>query len=106
MCINIQHMQFMLTTRLLKQKTQVYPKVILNFRPWKGNNCFCLFWPKLLDLFYNNVWTGKTVIYSADFWVQVQYTVSGLNTYFSFTTAVSNSFLSPLEKKPIAADLG
>ena len=28
------------------------------------------------------------------------------NTDGSFTTAVSNSFLSPLEKNPIAADLG
>ena len=31
---------------------------------------------------------------------------SGSNTDGSFTTAVLNSFLSPLEKNPIAADLG
>ena len=30
---------------------------------------------------------------------------NGSNTDGSFTTAVSNSFLSPLEKNPIAADL-
>ena len=37
---------------------------------------------------------------------QLQETFSGSNTVGSFTTAVSNSFLSPLEEKPIAADLG
>ena len=32
--------------------------------------------------------------------------VNGSNTDDSFTLAVSNSFLSPLETAPIAADLG
>ena len=36
----------------------------------------------------------------------VQWNFSGSNTDGSFTMAVSNSFLSPLEKKPVAADMG
>ena len=36
----------------------------------------------------------------------VQQNFSGLNTDGLFTTAVSNSFLSPLEQYPIAEDLG
>ena len=37
---------------------------------------------------------------------QMQNTVklSGSNTDASFTAAISNSFLSPLEKNPVAAD--
>ena len=37
---------------------------------------------------------------------KVQWNCSGSNTDGSFTTAVSNSFLSPLEKNPTIADLG
>ena len=37
---------------------------------------------------------------------KIQYNFSGTNTDGSLTTAVSNSFLSPLEKNLIAADLG
>ena len=37
---------------------------------------------------------------------QQQKKFSGSNTDGSFTTAVSNSFLSPLEQEPIEADLG
>ena len=37
---------------------------------------------------------------------KVQKNFNGSNTDGSFTTAVWSSFLSPLEKKPIAADLG
>ena len=36
----------------------------------------------------------------------MQQTVSGSNTDGSYTRAISNLFLSPLEKNPIAADLG
>ena len=36
----------------------------------------------------------------------IQKNFNGSNTDGSFTTAVSNSFLSSLEKMPIAADLG
>ena len=36
----------------------------------------------------------------------VQRNFKGSNTDGSFTTAVSNSFLGPLEKNPIVADLG
>ena len=36
----------------------------------------------------------------------IQKNFSGSNPDGSFTLAVSNSFLSPLEKNPIAADLG
>ena len=37
---------------------------------------------------------------------KLQQTFSGSNTDCSFTMAISNSFLSPLEKNSIAADLG
>ena len=37
---------------------------------------------------------------------EVQQNFNGSNTDGSFTTAVSNSFLSPQEKNLIAADLG
>ena len=37
---------------------------------------------------------------------KIQKTFSGSNTDGLFTTAISNSFLSPLEKNLIAADLG
>ena len=36
----------------------------------------------------------------------VQKTFSGPNTDNSFTTAISNSFSSPMEKNPIAAEPG
>ena len=36
----------------------------------------------------------------------VQWNFNGSNTDGSFTTAVLNSFLSPLAQNPIAADLG
>ena len=36
----------------------------------------------------------------------VQYIFSGMITDGSFTMAISNSFLSSLEKNPIALDLG
>ena len=39
-------------------------------------------------------------------WVHVQSNFNGSNADGSFTTAVSNSFLSPLENNPIAADFG
>ena len=38
--------------------------------------------------------------------IHVQSNFSGSNTDGSFTTAVSNSFLRPLEQNPIAANLG
>ena len=38
--------------------------------------------------------------------IGLQWTFSGTNTDGSFTTAVSNSYLSPLEQNLIAADLG
>ena len=37
---------------------------------------------------------------------QLRKNFNGSNTDGSFTTAVSNSFLSPLAQNPIAADLG
>ena len=37
--------------------------------------------------------------------MKLQWNFSGSNTDGSFTTAVSNSFLSPQEQNPIAADL-
>ena len=37
--------------------------------------------------------------------IPIQQNFNGSNTDGSFTTAVSNSFLSPLERDPIAADI-
>ena len=37
---------------------------------------------------------------------KVRWNFSGSNTDGSFISAVSNSFFSPLEKNPLAADLG
>ena len=38
-------------------------------------------------------------------WNYIQYNSGGSNIDGSFTTAISNSFFSPLEKKHVAADL-
>ena len=51
--------------------------------------------------------SATVAVYSFVFgqWIHCTVDFSGLNTDGSFPMVVSNSFLSPLENNPIAADL-
>ena len=60
---------------------------------------------QIFTIFYHLVSLFATVFYVVVSSFDIQKNFDGSNTDGSFTTAVSNSFLSPLENFPLAADL-